>query len=1022
MPYRFVATLCPTLSVLALLAAIGLSALAQYRFDHWTTEHGLPQNSVNAVLQTNDGYLWLATNDGLARYDGMRFTVFDRGNISGIGSNRMLSLHKDRRGTLWIGTYEGLLVCYRDGKFSTFTAQQGLPYDPINWIEEDAQGYLWLTGDQGVTRWWNKQGLTYDLLDCLPGLKRGRDTQRRVWWSTNDSGLHIFSGGRIHHYTQQDGLPSLNITTIQPDRRGNLWVSTSDAGTVKLKDGKLSAYPSSKEWWPSGRPSGVTYEDRHRDLWLFDLTDHVLMQVKGGKLTRYASVISFNSTFYEDREGTLWLGSHDGLFRARPTVIHPLTDETLRRALPALNEWVYCILEDRAGTVWLGKWGGGLVRYRNGQFTHHVGGKERKATLSALKRPPNLSVFFEEGLFNARVTSLYEDRAGVIWIGTDEGVSRFKDGMFTRFSDQYGLANVWAIHEDRAGNFWFGTTTGLTRLRDGDFTVYTTRDGLAHNDVKAIYEDRHGTLWLGTHGGLTRYAEGHFTTFTGFGEHQVRTLYEDSDGVLWIGTYGSGLFRFKDGKFTRYTMDDGLFNNGVFQILEDERGNFWLSCNKGIYRVRRQELNEVAAGILKTITAIPYGKEDGMLDVECNGGRQPAGQKVRNGQLWFPTQQGVAIIDPATVKLNTLPPPVVIEECRLAQKEVPFRDGIYVLPGKGQLEIRYTGLSFIKAEHLRFRYKLEGQDNDWIEAGNRRVAYYNQLPLKPYTATYTFIVQAANSDGVWNTEGKSLKIVVAPPWWRTWWFLGLMLLAVSAAIWRGYGQHIARLKRERSMKEAFSRELLASRENERARIARELHDGLKPDLLSIKNQAAELRQDPLTQEQMGEQLDEIAARTDHAIENIAEIVHGLRPPIMEAGLTEALKAIVRRAARASRTRFIDEVGQLDKVLPEHLEIHLYYLVQEAVTNIHRHAQASEAKVSANRKADGLLVTIWDNGRGFDTERVADRRAQGGSFGLTNIADRAAILGSTLMIVTAPGQGTTLTLKLKLSEGHDDRRD
>jgi ligand-binding sensor domain-containing protein len=919
-------------------------ARAQYRFDTWTTDNGLPQNTVNALLQTRDGYLWIATNAGLARFDGARFTVFDRGRHPRIGSNRMTALYEDRHGTLWIGTHEGLLVRYRDGEFFTFTSEQGLAPDEILWIEEDAQGSLWLTGTKSITRWQDGRGTVYAPEAYLPGLKREADQRDRVWWSVDPSGLHLFFGGRAQSYTRQEGLPNLNITAIDRDRRGNVLIGTADAGAVKLKDGKLTVYPLNKAWWP-GKPMGnIAYEDRHGDLWMLDR--EVLLRATGGKLTRYPSFNAVAPVFHEDREGTLWLGDAHGLFRARPLVIRALTDEIIQRRFIYPGEWVYTILEDRTGTVWMGKWGGGVTRYRDGRFTHYVGGPDWKANVAAAKerRPANL--LFEEALFSARVTSLYEDRAGVIWVGTDEGLSRFKDGQFTRFSDQHGLVQVWAMHEDRAGNFWFGTRTGLTRLRDGQFTVYTTRDGLAYDDVKVILEDRQGALWLGTHGGLTRYADGRFTTFAELSTHQVRMLYEDADGVLWIGTYGSGLYRFKDGKFTHYTTKEGLHNNGVFQILEDGRGHFWMSCNLGIYRVRKQELNDFADGKIRRITSTSYGKEDGMLNLECNGGRQPAGWKMRDGKLWFPTMEGVAIVDPEAIPASTLPPPVVIEEVHLNDQAADFRRGVTIPPGESKLEIRYTGLSFIKPEQIRFRYRLEGLEPDWVEAGTSRIAHYSHLP----PGRYTFRVKAANIDGVWNEQGASFEIIVVPPFWRTWRFAGLMLLSVVGATGLGYRRHISRLKREqqqreemlqreRAMKEAFSRELLTSREDERARIARELHDDLKPELFAIKQWSAEA-QPPAAPEQAEERFDKISAKADQAVDLIAEIVNGLRPPILEAGLTEGLKAIVLRAARASRTRYLDEIGEVDGVLPPHLEIQLYYIVHEAVFN-HSPARAGD---------------------------------------------------------------------------------
>jgi ligand-binding sensor domain-containing protein len=303
--------------------------------------------------------------------------------------------------------------------------------------------------------------------------------------------------------------------------------------------------------------------------------------------------------------------------------------------------------------------------------------------------------------------------------------------------------------EDRAGAYWIGTQTGVVRWQDGAATRYTTADGLAGNDTKVILEDGAGGLWLGSYGGLTHYRDGRFTAWTekdGLPGNTVRALKPESDGTLWIGTYDSGLGRFKDGRFTRYTSQDGLFDNGVFQILEDDAGWFWMSCNRGIYRVRKQELNDFAEGKIKTLTSLAYNKGDGMANAECNGGRWPAGVRTRDGKLWFPTMEGVAMIDPATVRANPQPPPIVIEAMKINNEAVPpetwqsaIRNhppegaAIRIEPGQDNFEIEYTALSFINSGRLKFRYKLEGLDEDWIEAGTRRTAYFSRVPPGRYT-------------------------------------------------------------------------------------------------------------------------------------------------------------------------------------------------------------------------------------------------------------------------------------------------
>jgi DNA-binding NarL/FixJ family response regulator len=399
----------------------------------------------------------------------------------------------------------------------------------------------------------------------------------------------------------------------------------------------------------------------------------------------------------------------------------------------------------------MGTWERGLSRYKEGRFDS----------------------FTDRGVLG---TALAEDSEGGLWIGSFNGAARLKDGKLTDFKDELKLPGpaVQAILEDAAGALWFGTNAGLVRRRDGAVTAYTTKDGLAGDDVRAILEDRQGHLWIGTYSGVTRIADGKFSSWTkreGLKSNRVRSLHEDRSGAIWVGAYDGGLSRIKDGRVANITMDDGLFNNGVFRILEDARGNFWMSCNLGIYRVSRRQLDDFADGKIRAVNSIVYGKSDGMLNPECNGGYQPAGIRARDGKLWFPTQQGVAVIDPETVPFNPHPPPVVIEECLLDRAALDFSDQAQIAPSQRNLEIHYTALSFIKPEHIRFKYKLEGLDKDWVDAGTRRQAFYSYIP----PGQYTFTVIAANSDGLWNTEGRSLRIIALPPFYRTWWFIFLTI-------------------------------------------------------------------------------------------------------------------------------------------------------------------------------------------------------------------------------------------------------
>jgi signal transduction histidine kinase len=567
---------------------------------------------------------------------------------------------------------------------------------------------------------------------------------------------------------------------------------------------------------------------------------------------------------------------------------------------------------------------------------------------------------------------------------------------------------VWAINEDRSGVLWIGTDRGLLRYRDEKFTLYTARDGLAGDDVKAIHLDRNGDLWFGTYSGLSLLKDGRFISLTeadGLAGDRVRAIHEDEEGALWIGTYDAGMSRLKDGRFTNYTVREGLTNNGVFQIIDDLRGNFWMSSNRGIYRVSRRQLADFAAGRVSSITSVSYGKEDGLVNTECNGGRQPSGVRARDGRLWFPTQGGVAVIDVASLATNPLPPPVVIEDVILDRKQIGFNEEVRIDPGQENLEIHYTGLSFIKPEQMRFRYRMEGLDSNWIEAGNRRAAYYPYLP----PGSYTFVVRAANSDGVWSEEAQRLRITVLPPFWRTWWFAALASAALAAAALLVYRRRVSALKRAHSAQEAFSRQLIESQERERKRIAAELHDSLGQNLLVIKNWAM-IGLSALKEEERGrDELQEISATATQSINEVREIAYNLRPHLLdEVGLTEALRAMLKRVAASSGIEFSVDIDAIDNLFSKPSEISVYRIVQEGVNNLVRHAGAKSAQVTVRREGREVTIRISDDGKGFD-------QSSGKGLGIVGMSERARMLKGKFNAHSSPDEGTTITVKVMSDE-------
>ena len=980
------------------LTCLASPAPAQYRFDSWTADTGLPQNIIRAIHQTSDGYLWLATLDGLARFDGVRFTVFNKGNSPGIESNRFTELYEDLNGALWLGTENSGLTRYYRGEFTTYTTQNGLSSNVIRGVFGDQDGNVSVLSGEKVMRWANGQ-FRHDAphifsIHAHCGQTVFHRNNRGGVWCVSHSSLSRFVNGRLTSWTRQDGLPSLNISAVAEDSKGTLWVATRDAGLVKIEAGRVAkvwtvnnGLPGNQVWFITSQQIKALSRDNQGALWITDLDsgrNHLLTRKPPAALLDLESY-----RLYEDREGNIWIGTEgDGLYRARQQSI---TVYSKQDGLVGRN--VYPVYEDSAGAIWIGTFGSGLGRFKDEVFTNYT---------------------VSDGLTSNDVTSLYEDRNGHLWVGTIGSLQVFSGGKFKTATEVSHLIspsdNVYAIYQDRERTFWFGANDKLVRYGNGAATSFTTRDGLAGDDIKVIIEGAAGCLWIGAYGGMTRVKDGKFTAYTereGLPSNSVRALYEDPDGVLWIGTYDGGLGRFKDGRFTRYTTREGLFNDGVFQILEDGRGNLWMSCNRGIYRVNKKELNDFAEGKLPAITSIGYGKSDGMLNAECNGGRSPAGIRSRDGRLWFPTQDGVVVIDPETVPTNPHPPPVRIESFLLDRAPVALDREVRIQPEQENFEIHYTAPSFINSENIRFKYRLEGLDHDWIDAGMRRTAYYSHVPA----GAYTFQVIAANRDGVWNTAGQSLRIRVLPPFYRTWWFLTLAALGVSGAVFGVFKYRLWQLEQREAAQQAFARQLIESQEAERQRIAAELHDSLGQNLLIIKNRALLGQLAAEAEPQLREQFEQLAASAAQSVEEVREIARNLRPYHLDRlGLTEALEDMIEKVAASTTIRLVPELVPLDDLFSKEAAITLYRVVQESLNNIIKHSQASEARISIERQSDAVIITIADNGRGFAPPGA---EAKGGSFGLAGMTERVRILGGELSFHSREGQGTTVTVSIKV---------
>lgn len=992
-----------------------------YRFDHWTTNEGLPQNHITAIVQTQDGYIWFTTFDGLVRYDGIKFKVFDRKTDRTIPSNRFTALFEDAQGTLWAGTEDAGLVCYRNGVFTAFTQADGLPQSWITGIQADTNGRIIVTTPRAMVYWNNGKFFPVTHQIAMFSSLVGRSGTR---WVVDETGVHWCRNGDCHDlflpfYKQYPSILG-NRPHLYEDRDGNLWICSIGNKLVQIRNGRLIEYdltrgellnaptdrnPKMKELFVIAATQDLT-----GNVWFG--TTNGLLRFQQDRFSRYTTQHGLSSNMITglmtDREGIVWVGTHDqGLNRVTQQFITTLSVE---EGLP--DREVYPILQDRAGQIWVGSIN--LSKFDGTKFTVYKTG-------------------FAD--INNQIQALYEDTQGRLWIGAYGGICYFEQGQFFDFSDrmfatlpqQFHRPNCNAIFQDSQQRLWFGTDRGLFKYEQNQLTPYTVDDGLPSNTVKTLFLDREGTFWVGTYGGAA-YLDGNrwvsLTERDGLASNKVRTITQDSIGNIWIGTYDGGISRYKDGKLSTCTVENGLFSNGVFAMLEGRRDNFWMSSNQGIFRVNKQELNDFADGKRSSVTSVAYGRLDGMRNTECNGGRQPAGVKTRDDKLWFPTMDGVAVVDLNTQPINHLPPQVLFESAVIDKTEFPITDRIQLQPGQTYLEINYTGLSFTKPEQVQFKYKLQGLDPDWINVGTRRTAYYSYVP----PGTYRFTVLAANSDGIWSQTGPELIVEIIPPVYRRRWFQALIALGLAGCGWGIYRLRIAQLQREHHLREAFSqqllasqeafsRELMTSQEQERKRIAAELHDSIGQSLLVIKNRALlglKTSPDPKTREQ----LEEINGSVSEALTEVRSVAYNLRPIHLERlGLTSTLEEMIETVSEASGIEIHPDIAPLDDLFSKEDEIHFFRILQECLNNIVKHSQATEVELTIYRQPTGVTVTVQDNGKGFSDAPQSNSKRNGSQsgFGLTGIAERVRMLGGHFEIHSVPNHGTTVSIFIVSSQ-------
>ncbi|MEW6367058.1 MAG: two-component regulator propeller domain-containing protein [Acidobacteriota bacterium] len=951
-------------------------AITQYGLDRWTRSDGLPSNTVNAILQASDGYLWIGTEEGLARFDGVRFQVFDSRNTEALTEHYARSLFEDRDRTLWIAT-PNYLVSWRDGRWS----RQPLPeaYSGLKRLTfyQSHDGRIWVGGSSSVGTL--AGGAITELRDTKGASLRGSraifETTDGIWFGS--AGLSLMKAGVLS--TVCPSVAGVRLQCAVADRTGTIWFGTSGGGLGRYIDGQCS-YLTARDGL-SGSAITTLHLDRDGSLWIGPINGS-LQRYRDGRLEALGEDELHSNqimSLCEDGEGNIWIGTNGGgLGRLRDG---KCTTFSNREGLG--GAYVQAIAEGADGTLWVGTADGGLSRINDRTVTARYTVKD--------------------GLASNYVTCLWRDHDGTLWIGTDGGLNRMSEGRIRTGPAGAGAAGsiFLSIFEDREGVLWMGTTKGLFEYRDG---VATLSHGIT--DIPGcIAQDRSGRLWVGTAGGGLRCISGgalhSYATKDGLGSNIVTCLYEDEAGAIWIGTGGGGLTRFRAGRLASVTTRQGLFADMILSILPDAHGNLWMSTNNGIFCARKSDLDRCADGGAERLSCMSFDESDGMRNRECFGLVQTPAVRARDGVLWFATVDGAVRIDPERLPSESSPLPIHIEQMIVNDKLVGDSMGgssgfpSALSPGSSRVEIAYTGLLFADPAGVRFRYRLEGLDDGWVEGKNRRQAFYTNVP----PGRYTFRVTAARRDGAWTDSGDSISFRILPHFYETTWFYALVAMMMLGAAYGGYRYRL---------------QTLLELERVRTRIAADLHDDIGIGLTHITI-ISELIHTQLrnTQREAAELASQTADTARGLVDSLTDVVWAIDPKMDRVeNLLIRIRQFASTVLEAKGIRFQMRAPETLAGTRLRADVRRQVLLtcKEAVNNIVRHAACSSVTLDLAVRDGHITGEIVDDGQGFDTENYVPK---GSGRGLTSMRERVARLGGSLTFASQPGRGTRVVFSIPL---------
>jgi len=948
-------------------------ALTQYIHRIWQVTQGLPQAAIYSIWQTHDGYLWLGTQTGLVRFDGVRFTSFDNPNVPGLKNAWVGNLFEDRQNNLWIGSSDAGLFRLRDGIVQRFSSVEGLPSDSVHCLVPARNGDLWVCTSQGMARITGDKAVAYGPAQGLPAgaIFAATEAPDGTLWLAGEHSRLGYWNGKTFRIQPLKCLPEYgSVRTLLSSNDGTIWVGTTN-GLIRLKAGQQHLL-TVKDGLADNSIFSLA-ESSDGSLWIGTKNGFSRMRKGESESFRTNQGLSQSTVFavYEDREGDLWVGTKHGLNQFLEGRAIPFTAS---EGLPS-NE-TGPVLQDHRGTIWVGTLDAGLGRFDG-----------RRVSVVTTK----------EGLLSNSIYALAEDARGDLWVGTGGGLNRLREGRVAEtFTPSSGLpaGRVQCLFRDHRGTLWIGTSGGLAGLQDGRLSHPVGKT--AGLSILAIGEDSAGRLFVAGEGGLRVLENGQLREFApdGIPLRDVDALYQGPEGSLWMGTLGSGLLLWKDGKLFRYTVKNGLFDDEVYGIARDAQDRLWMACSKGIFGVSRSDLLRFAAGQIPNFQSTPYSPTDVLRTIECKAGVQPAAWTMRDGSLWFSTIRGLLVIDPKNLLRKLQAPEVVIEEVTVnGQSERPA-DLNQLAPDQKNIEFRYTGLSYRLPGRITFRHKLEGFDKNWIDAGTRREAYYANLP----PGTYRFRVTACNVDGTCNDAGSTVAFTLAPYYYQRAWFWPMVVAALGLAAWLVYQVRIRALKKHFQI-------ILA----ERNRIARELHDTLIQGFSGVTMQMQALAARwPGSEDR--KVLEEIVQDAGASLREARRSVAGLRSPSgTKSGLSSAIADAARQITETGDIRLRLELDEGPSNLGAEAEYNLLRIAQEAVTNSVKHSGAHTIEVALQSEPDAVRLLVRDDGSGLpDGNGVYSAP---GHYGLTGMRERATQIGARLQVESAPGEGTTVRVVL-----------